>query len=137
METRGAKTHKEDSAMVKRILRPLITGVVAGALCCVLVLVVMAAIMAAKDIPKVAVTPMAVVAAAFGAFMGGVVAAKISKEKGLLYGAGCGLLLFLLVMIAGFAVLRDVRGTLLIVKLAVLVGCGAVGGIVGVNIKRR
>lgn len=137
METRGVKTHKEDSAMVKRILRPLIAGVVVGALCCVLVLVVMAAIMAAKDIPKVAVTPMAVVAAAFGAFIGGMAAAKISKEKGLLYGAGCGLLLFLLVMIAGFAVLRDVRGTLLIVKLAVLVGCGAVGGIVGVNMKRR
>lgn len=137
METRGAKTHKEDSAMVRKILRPLITGAVTGALCCVLVLVVMAAIMAVKDIPKVAVTPMAVVAAAFGAFVGGVVAAKISKEKGLLYGAGSGLLLFLLVMIAGFAILQDVRGTLLLIKLAVLVGCGAVGGIVGVNIKRR
>ena len=137
MEARGVKTHKEDSAMVRKILRPLIVGAAAGALCCVLVLVVMAAIMAARDIPKVAITPMAVVAAAFGAFIGGVVAAKISKEKGLLYGAGCGLLLFLLVLIAGFAILQDVRGTLLFVKLAVLVGCGAVGGIVGVNIKRR
>ncbi len=137
MDTRGMKTHKEDSAMVKKILRPLIIGVTVGAVCCVLALMAMAAIMAAKDIPKAAVTPMAIVAAAFGAFLGGAAAARISKEKGLLYGAGCGLLLFLLVMIAGFAILRDVRGTLLFVKLAVLVGCGAVGGIVGVNVKRR
>ena len=40
-------------------------------------------------------------------------------------------------IIAGFAVLQDVRGTTILVKLAVMVASGAVGGIIGVNMKRR
>lgn len=51
---------------------------------------------------------MAVAAAAIGAFISGIVAARISREKGLMLGAVCGLLLYLLVMLAGFAVLREI-----------------------------
>ncbi len=132
-----AKTRNEDTAMVKKIARPIVIGACVGAICCLLVLLVMAAIMAAQNIPKAAVTPMAIVAAAFGSFIGGIVSAKISGEKGLLYGAGSGLLLYAVVIIAGFAVLQDVRGTTMFIKLAVMVGCSAVGGIIGVNMKRR
>ena len=73
------KSHKEDSsAMVKRFLRPVIIGAVVGALCCTLLLAVMAAIVASQDIPKAAITPMAIVAAAAGAFFGGFAAARIA-----------------------------------------------------------
>ena len=128
-----AKTRNEDTAMVKKIARPIVIGACVGAICCLLVLLVMAA----QNIPKAAVTPMAIVAAAFGSFIGGIVSARISGEKGLLYGAGAGLLLYVVVIIAGFAVLQDVRGTTILVKLAVMVASGAVGGIIGVNMKRR
>lgn len=132
-----AKSHNEDSAILKRIARPIVIGACVGAISCLLVLLVMAAVMAAQNIPKAAVTPMAIVSAAFGSFIGGIVSAKISGEKGLLYGAGAGLLLYVVVIIAGFAVLQDVRGTTILVKLAVMVASGAVGGIIGVNLKRR
>lgn len=85
-----AKSHNEDSAILKRIARPIVIGACVGAISCLLVLLVMAAVMAAQNIPKAAVTPMAIVAAAFGSFIGGIVSAKISGEKGLLYGAGAG-----------------------------------------------
>ena len=65
--------------MVKRFLRPVIIGAVVGALCCTLLLAVMAAIVASQDIPKAAITPMAIVAAAAGAFFGGFAAARIAK----------------------------------------------------------
>ena len=86
-----AKSHNEDSAILKRIARPIVIGACVGAISCLLVLLVMAAVMAAQNIPKA----------------------------------------------AGFAVLQDVRGTTILVKLAVMVASGAVGGIIGVNMKRR
>ena len=122
--------------MVKSLLRPVLVGAVVGAGCCLLLLLAMAAVMAAKDIPKAAVTPMAVVAAAAGAFVGGLVCARIAKMRGLLFGAACGLVLYLIVMIAGFALLREIRGGYAVVKLAVMLGCGAVGGVLGVNMRK-
>lgn len=134
----AAKSHKEDNtAMVKKFLRPVIIGAVVGAIFCMVALLIMAAIMAAQDIPKSAITPMAVVAAALGAFIGGFVSARIAKEKGILFGAACGLLLYLLILVAGFAMLKEIRGVYAIVKLAVMVATGAVGGIIGVNLRKR
>ena len=131
------KSRKEDTAMVKKLLRPVLIGTGVGAICCLVVLLLLATIMATKDVPKAAITPMAVVAAAVGAFIGGIVSARIAKEKGLLFGAACGLVLYLLVMIAGFSVLKDIRGGYAFIKLAVLIVCAAIGGIVGVNAKKR
>lgn len=132
------KSHKEDSsAMVKRFLRPVIIGAVVGALCCTLLLAVMAAIVASQDIPKAAITPMAIVAAAAGAFFGGFAAARIAREKGLLIGGACGLLLFILVALAGFAFLKEIRGAYILVKLAVMLVLAALGGVIGVNLRKR
>jgi len=134
----GMKPRKEDSsAIIKRVLRPVVIGTVIGAGGCLLILLLMAAVMASSDIPKAAVTPMAVAAAAIGAFISGIVAARISREKGLMLGAVCGLLLYLLVMLAGFAVLREIRGAYAVVKLAVMIGCAALGGVLGVNMGKR
>ena len=108
--------------MVKRFLRPVIIGAVVGALCCTLLLAVMAAIVASQDIPKAAITPMAIVAAA---------------EKGLLIGGACGLLLFILVALAGFAFLKEIRGAYILVKLAVMLVLSALGGVIGVNLRKR
>ena len=132
------KPRKEDSsAIIKRVLRPVVIGTVIGAGGCLLILLLMAAVMASSDIPKAAVTPMAVAAAAIGAFISGIVAARISREKGLMLGAVCGLLLYLLVMLAGFAVLREIRGAYAVVQLAVMIGCAALGGVLGVNMGKR
>ena len=132
------KSHKEDSSvMVKRFLRPIILGAVVGALCCTLLLAVMAAIVASQDIPKAAITPMAMVAAAAGSFIGGIASARIAKEKGLLVGAACGLLLFILVVLSGLAFLKEIRGAYILVKLAVMLVCSALGGVIGVNLRKR
>ena len=65
-----AKSHNEDSAILKRIARPIVIGACVGAISCLLVLLVMAAVMAAQNIPKAAVTPMAIVGAARRGFPG-------------------------------------------------------------------
>ena len=130
-------THKAEAPFWGRMAKPVLIGVAAGAVGCLVLLLVFAAILAAQDIPQAAVTPMAVAAAAIGAFVGGFVAARIAKTRGILFGALCGLILYLLVMASGFAVLRDIRGTYAVVKLALMVVSAAVGGILGVNFRRR
>lgn len=131
------KAHSENGSLVRRILRPLAIGTAVGIAVCVLVLLVMAALMAAGVFPAKAVTPLALAAAGIGAFIGGFTAACVSRERGLLYGAGTGLVLFLLTAAAGFALLPDAGNTLLLAKAALMIGVGALGGILGVNGKRR
>lgn len=129
-------TRKDNSAIAK-LLRPLGFGIGFGAVTCLLALLIAAAIMTTGAIPASAVTPIAFVAASLAAFVGGFVAARCSRERGLLFGAGCGLLLFLLVTLIGIATLKEVQGTTMLLKAALTMGLGALGGIIGVNAKRR
>ena len=94
------KTGREESALSKW-LRPVLIGATAGVLCCIAVLLLFALLMAARDIPQPAVTPMAVIAAAVGSFFGGFVSARAAGSRGLV-SAATGALIFLLIVIAGF-----------------------------------
>ena len=127
------KTRREEMFAVRKFIRPVAWGLLAGMAVCLVILLLMAAIMTAKDIPQGAVTPMALVAAASGALTGGFTAACIARENGWLLGAVCGLLLAL----TGFIFLRGIRGEQALLKLLILVACGAVGGIIGVNRRKR
>ena len=129
-------TRKEISP-VARILRPLGVGTGVGILVCAVVLLIAAAIMTTGILPLGAVTPVALAAAAISAFVGGFVAARFSRERGLLYGAAVGLLLFLLITGVGIAVLQELRGAMMLLKAVLTIGVGALGGILGVNVKNR
>lgn len=131
------RSRQEESTVVSKWVRPILTGTIIGAVCCLIILMLFAAVLAAQDIPQMAVTPMAVAAAAIGAFIGGMVCARIARVRGLIFGAACGLVLYLVVMIAGFAMLKDIRGWFALVKLLIMTGCGAIGGVIGVNIRKR
>ena len=127
---------KEEKTALARFVRPIVFGAAAGALVCFLLLLLMAAVLVIRDIPKTAVTPMAFVAAAFGALAGGLLCAVIAREKGWLLGAACGAVLFVLVLLGGWVFLHQLRPAGLLIKAALLIGCGAVGGILGVNLRR-
>lgn len=129
-------TRKEVSTAA-RILHPLGVGTGIGVVVCTVILLIAAAIMTTGELPTSAVTPVALAAATIGAFVGGFVAARLSRERGLLYGAGIGLLLYLLITIVGIVVLQELRGTMMLLKAALMIGGGALGGILGVNVKSR
>lgn len=128
--------NKERSTVGSRI-RPLLVGVGAGVGVGLLLMLATAAVMALVQVSAAVVTPMAMGVLAVAALVGGFVTARLSRERGLLYGAACGLLLFLVVAVIGLAVMREIRGTTLFLKLALTVGGGALGGILGVNVGRR
>ena len=130
------RSRQQDSSVVYKIVRPLLWGALAGVLSCLLLLLLMAAVLAVGDVPKTAVTPLAVSAAVVGAGVGGFVTARLRGENGLLFGALCGLLLFVLVMAVGFSLLQQIRGGYALLKLALMLAAGAIGGVLGVNRRR-
>ena len=128
---------RKETSLAAKILRPIGVGTGIGVIVCAVILVAAAAIMTTGVFPATAETPVALATALIGAFIGGFVAARLSRERGLLYGAGVGLLLFLLITCVGIAVLEELRGNMMLLKALLTIGGGALGGVLGVNIKKR
>ena len=120
-----------------RLVRALLIGVAAGTFFCLLLLLIMAAIVASQDIPTIAVAPMAVISASIGALIGGFFGARIARKNGMLIGLLIGLLLYGLILLAGTIFFQDTSSSFWLIKLAILVACGGVGGILGVNLRKR
>ncbi len=132
------RARKEEPNWLKQWVRPLATGAVVGVLACLACLVLLAVLLLTQETPQTAVTPLSLVALVTGAFVGGVTAARTAGQNGWLMGLCCGGVLFLLLMLlGGFAMLRDTQAAHTWVKLAIMAAAGAVGGIVGINLRKR
>ena len=130
------KPREKTSSLWLTALRPMGVGLCVGMVCCTLLLLLAAAVMNTVDVPQGAVVPLAVCAAGCGAFAAGLAAALVAGRRGLLWGAVCGALLFLCLVLAGIVRFGGVDGGFAAIKAAVLTFCGAVGGLIGVNRKR-
>lgn len=132
------KPRKEETGIFGKWIRPIGLGAAAGAVGCLLMLLLLAALLLTQDVPQTGVAPLALVAAVTGAFIGGFTSGRICGENGWLAGSLAGLVLFLMLLIAGrFAMVADAAGTHLWVKLATMLVAAAVGGIVAVNVRQR
>lgn len=127
------KPNETTRPLFVRMVRPLLVGLCVGVISCTLLLLLMALAIGSVDIPRRLVLPLAIAAGAVAAFLAGLVAARLSGKNGLLLGLTCGLLLFLLILIAGFVRYTGVDTGVSAVKLAVLLVAGGVGGVLGVN----
>lgn len=90
-----------------------------------------------KSIPQFMIQIIAIICAAIGAFVAGYIAIRIYREKGLVYGAISGFLLFLIVTLIAFIVSRDKFTNITLIRFLVMTFFGALGGVLGVNKKRR
>lgn len=124
-------------SIARQWLRPLLIGTAVGVVCCTLLLLVMAAVVSSVDIPRAATVPLAVTAAAVGAFLAGLAAALAAGRHGMAVGAASGALLFLVILLAGFIRYAGVDGGYALLKAAVLIVMGGLGGVLGVNRRRR
>ena len=111
------RAHDRTPTFFHRWLRPVLVGVAVGLIGCIALLMLMALIVQSVDVPRAAILPLAIIAAAIGAFLAGLTAAAIAKQKGLLLGAVCGLVLWLLILLAGVARYEGVSGGNAVVKL--------------------
>jgi len=131
------KSPSANSPWFRRWLRPLLVGLCIGIITGTLLLLGAALLLKAADLPTGAVPPLALTAAGVGAFAAGLTAALLAGERGLITGALCGTLLYLLLLLVGVTRTGSIEGGYALIKWAVLTVCGAVGGLVGVNRKKR
>lgn len=118
------------------ILRPLLIGLCVGVVSCTLLLLAAAYLLKSVDMPLGVATPIAITAASVSALLGGWATARCSGSRGLLMGSACGALLFLIVLLWGLC-RGGVDGGQTAIKLAALTAAGAIGGVLGVNRKKR
>ncbi len=130
------RAHDRTPSFFRCWLRPALVGVAVGLIGCVGSLMLAALLVQSVDVPRAVILPLAIAAAAIGAFLAGLTAAAVSGQRGLLFGAICGLLLWLLILLAGVARYAEVSGGNTLIKLAVLVLAGSVGGVLGVNMRK-
>ena len=113
----------------------LCTGI--GMVATAVVLMGFALVMSMRDVPQALIDPMAVFALCIGAFLAGLLGAKGVGRRGMLIGMLCAALMFVLVLAVGTAAVREGFGPLTLVKLFAMLLCGAIGGILGINTKKR
>ena len=115
------------------LVKPVFIGVCVGVVCTTLLLLLSAWLFYKLALPVAAVTPVAVAALCLGGFAGGTAVGLSAGQKGLLLGAVCGTLLYLILLIAGVAYGGGVSSGYAVLKWAVLMVCSAAGGVLGVN----
>ncbi len=113
-------------------------GCLVGALCCTFFLMVCAlALAASAQVPQGLLSPLTLAVCGLSAFAAGMTAAKLSGERGLPCGAAAGLLLFLLISLAGYFLVQEPFSAALATKGAVMALAGALGGVLMVNRRPR
>ena len=123
--------------MLVSFLRPLLVGLVVGAVTVLVTLMLLAFIATSYDIPPNAVVPLATISNALGASIGGFAGAKTNKRNGWLLGILSAFALFVFSTLAGFALYDQTDGTFLFIKALIMIACGMVGGMFAVNTGKR
>lgn len=125
------KTPNRTHSRAGEIARPLAIGMLVGAIVSTVLLLIASVVMASYTLPSVATTPLALAAGGIGAVAGGFLTARSAGARGLLLGALCGFLLFLLTAIAGLGIWQELHGVETFIKFVVMTVGGAVGGLLG------
>ena len=137
MRTPQAKSARPEKTVLFKWGKPLLVGAAIFFLCFFLCIAVLSFLLMNKDLGDSLLVSVACVIIALCAFLGGYIAARISKEKGLLIGGGVGLLCFFLVAIFGALFTQTGFGTIGFVKLLLCLLPAGLGGFFGVNRKKR
>ena len=111
----------------------LLIGLCVGVVTATLFLLFSALLIYKTDLPLGVVTPLAVTAISLGGLSGGIATGLSHKQNGLLLGAVCGTLLYLILLIAGLARGGTLAPAFAALKWAVVTVCSAAGSVWGVN----
>lgn len=122
----------------KRLVKALVVGCLCGVLTCAIFTGILAAvILSAGLLPDKLTDYVMISVAAAGAFVGGLVAAKLNKGAGLIVGVIVGAGMFLLLTVAGLSSGGASFSSLSAVRIAALLVGGVLGGILGVKERRH
>ena len=101
------------------------------------VLFICAGVLSAVDVPHSAVVPMSLLAPVIGCLLAGFICARILRSGGLICGLICGSLIFLVALAAELLVVGGEVGLLALYKYIADIASAMIGGVLGVNKKRK
>lgn len=108
-----------------------------GIITTAIILFLSAIIISSVDFPQSGIAPLAIAASVTGCFVSGFICGKIIKGGGLLYGLLCGILIFFLCLLCEVSFMGGDMGVLALYKLVVAVTSAMIGGVLGVNSRRK
>lgn len=118
--------------------RSIIIGSVAGAALCAALLGLCAlGFVSAGHIPQSLISPMVIALSVLSSFIAGFITAKISRKRGLFYGALAGLMLFALFLISGLIASKEPVSVNVVMRMLVMILSGAIGGLLAVSKKTK
>ena len=113
-------------------VKSLLIGLCVGVVTATVLLLLCALLIFKMALPLGAVTPMALAAMGLGGLGAGITTGLCAKQTGLVLGAVCGTLLYLILLIVGLA-RGGVSPAYAALKWAMLTVCSAAGSVWGVN----
>ena len=117
--------------------KPLILGVIVSIISSLIIVAIFAIAATNIAVSDDAILVMAITSMAIGAFIGGIVSAKLYNEKGFLIGALNGAAFFLITTIISIAINPEALTLISIIKLLVFTLASMIGGVIGVNVTRK
>ncbi len=122
-----------NSSPLNTTIKPTVFGLIIGIAVIAFLFVFFALLMSFDILPLSSANVVSSIAISTGAFFAGFTAAKKLAKNGLIIGAACGVLLFLLFTLIGMAAFKSAPGTSTLVRLLIFATSGAIGGIIGVG----
>lgn len=119
------------------LIKYLTAGLAVSAAVCMIFIMLAALVLCMIDASDSIMLIVSLLAVCSGAFTGGFFTSKLRGEKGLISGALCGFMFFIILMVVSMLVNGNSVSVLTLIKLALCLLCSGTGGVVGVNFKRR
>lgn len=101
-----------------------------------LIVLAFAFILTRIDVPESVVSVVTAAALCIGAYVGGYIGARKNRRNGLLLGIICGAVIFIILFLMSIFFAKSAEGLSGGAKLFLVMLCGSIGGIVGVNSKK-
>jgi len=122
---------------IQQYVRPVAFSVLAGAVACMIVLLIFSFVLSTQNIPQSLVDPMATVSICVGAFVSGLVCGKIIHRKGLVCGLVCGIALSFVLLLASLGISDGGFGIPALFKIVFILLFAMLGGVLGINTRKR
>lgn len=114
----------------------MLKAVAIGLLVTAVLLLLLSFVLSKRDFSFMLINPLATLALGVGSMLSGFLSARSFRERGMLMGGLSGLIIFAIVLIVS-AMFQFELGAKAIIKLAVTVLGGCVGGIIGINKRNK
>ncbi|MBQ2974366.1 MAG: TIGR04086 family membrane protein [Clostridia bacterium] len=134
MQEKNKSNRKEET---KFPLIPLAVSAVISSVIYFIIIALLTVVVLNTSVSNALYLPGAIFAGALSGLICGFTAARILKEKGLFWGAICGLIQSLLCSIVIFILNKGTAGNGIFILIAVIVAFSAIGGISAVNLKKK